>query len=203
VGKKRIKTIDLSALEKKEADKKKRVIGSGKQHGRIADTEAVMLEEMEKRREKAKTAAMPKPKAPKPTKKFVRQKKIVSKRYQELKKLVKPDKFYPLPEAVELLKKMATAQFEETVEIHLVTFDTGVLGKTELFEKSGKKKKVIIKTEKKFPLIHLKIGKVNWPKAELLENIQSLIKAISVNRVKKAVLTSTMGPGIKLSLEKS
>ena len=54
MGKKRIATIDLSQEEKKpktsKTDKKgHQAVKSGKQHGRIADMGAVMLEEMEKR----------------------------------------------------------------------------------------------------------------------------------------------------------
>ncbi len=41
-----------------------------------------------------------------------------SKRYSELKKLVDPKKLYPPAEAMGLVKKMATAKFDSTVEMH-------------------------------------------------------------------------------------
>ncbi len=41
-----------------------------------------------------------------------------SKRYSELKKLVDPKKLYTPAEAIELVKKTATAKFDSTVEIH-------------------------------------------------------------------------------------
>lgn len=41
------------------------------------------------------------------------------KRYQEFKNLVDKETYYDLSEAVELLKKTATAKFDETVELHL------------------------------------------------------------------------------------
>lgn len=41
------------------------------------------------------------------------------KRYQESVKLVDSDKFYTIDEAVELVKKCATAKFDETVEVAL------------------------------------------------------------------------------------
>ncbi|MEJ5257651.1 MAG: 50S ribosomal protein L1 [Fervidobacterium sp.] len=44
-----------------------------------------------------------------------------SKRYNELRKLIDPEKSYTLEEAVELLKKTGTAKFDETVEFHLKT----------------------------------------------------------------------------------
>ena len=42
-----------------------------------------------------------------------------SKNYQETSKLLDRTKTYPLEEAIELAKKMAHAQFDETVELHL------------------------------------------------------------------------------------
>ncbi len=42
-----------------------------------------------------------------------------SKRYQEIWKLVDPTKYYQVDEAVELVKKCATANFDETVEVAL------------------------------------------------------------------------------------
>lgn len=44
-----------------------------------------------------------------------------SKRYNELKKLIDPEKAYTLDEAVELVKKVANAKFDETVEFHIKT----------------------------------------------------------------------------------
>lgn len=41
-----------------------------------------------------------------------------SKRYSELKKLVDPKKLYSPAEAIELVKKTATAKFDSTVEVH-------------------------------------------------------------------------------------
>jgi len=56
------------------------------------------------------------------------------------------------------------------------------------------------KTEKEQPLIHTVIGKVSQKEKELEENFKTLVKAIGPHKIKKAVLTSTMGPGIKLNL---
>ncbi len=191
MGKKRIKTIDLSAEEPKKVKKKgPAIVKSGKQHGRIADMGAMMLEEMEKRKEGEKEVKVKKkaPKEPK-KKKVVRPPKARSKRYQALRKLIKPGQAYPLAEAIEFLKKAANTKFEETIELHLVTTETGRLTKE-------------IKTEKKAPLAHIKIGKTSWTKKKLKEKIQSLIKAIGATKIKKAVLTSTMSPSIKIALEK-
>ena len=40
------------------------------------------------------------------------------KKYDQAIKLVEPDKFYAPEEAVELIKKVAYANFDETVEVH-------------------------------------------------------------------------------------
>lgn len=56
------------------------------------------------------------------------------------------------------------------------------------------------KTEKDFPIIHTIIGKLNQPEQELAANFEALIKAIGPPKIKKAVLKSTMSPGIKVSL---
>lgn len=61
--------------------------------------------------------------------------------------------------------------------------------------------KVRFKTEKKAPLIHLKIGKVDQSEQELTENTQTALQSIGLGQIQKAVLTATMGPGIKVSLE--
>lgn len=45
--------------------------------------------------------------------------KVHSKRYQELSKLVDRSRLYPLPDAVDLLKKTSTTKFDGTVELHV------------------------------------------------------------------------------------
>lgn len=62
------------------------------------------------------------------------------------------------------------------------------------------KPSVSFKTEKEQPLIHTTIGKVSQSQKELEENFKALVAAVDVKRIKKAVLTSTMGPGIKVDL---
>ena len=211
MGKKRIATIDLSQEEKKprstkaSRDKGKKS-GSpgktdhgpakpGKQHGRITDMGAVMLEEMEKREKaaarKAMSAKETKKKAKKKkAKKTIPTKRVRSQRYQTIKKLIKPDQFYPLSKAITILKKTANAKFEETVILHLIVNEPGKLTKN-------------IKTEAKTPLAHIKIGKTSLTKKKLEDKIQALLKTIGLTKIKQAVLTSTMGPGIKLDLSQT
>lgn len=56
------------------------------------------------------------------------------------------------------------------------------------------------KTEPKAPIIHLGVGKLNQPREELLANLKALLSSIGKSRIKKVVLSPTMGPGIKVDL---
>ncbi len=209
MGKKRISAIDLSAKEVKTKTT------PGKQHGRpagrrgrITDMGEIMLQEAEEIKKKAKplsaeapvgvgkkaeeTAKAPAKAAAKTTQKKAADKSasrpagrrthLRSKRYQALRKLVDPQKTYPLAEAVDLLKKMANTKVEETVELHLVVREPGKM------------------TEKKAPLAHLKIGKVKEDSQKLLAKIEKAMKPFDLPQIQKAVLTSTMGPAIKLEI---
>lgn len=60
--------------------------------------------------------------------------------------------------------------------------------------------KTLVKAEAKFPLMHVTVGKVSQAEAELVANIQALIDAVKPRNITKAVLASTMSPGIKLQL---
>jgi len=60
--------------------------------------------------------------------------------------------------------------------------------------------KQVIKTEPKAPIIHTIIGKVSQPKKELMENLSALIGAIDPNKIEKMVLSTTMGPSIKVEV---
>lgn len=55
-----------------------------------------------------------------------------------------------------------------------------------------------IKTERKVPLIHTAVGKVNQKDNELEENAESIIAAVGTRQIVKAYLTSTMSPSVKL-----
>lgn len=50
------------------------------------------------------------------------------------------------------------------------------------------------------PIVHTKIGKLSSKPEELEENLKAIITAIGAAKVKKAVLTSTMSPAIKLDV---
>ena len=73
-----------------------------------------------------------------------------SKRYTEARKLVDRLKYYSLDEAIELVKKTATAKFDETVELHLATNidyrkpEQHIRGTISLPHGTGKKVRVLV-----------------------------------------------------------
>ncbi len=73
-----------------------------------------------------------------------------SRRYTEARKLVDRLKYHSLDEAIELVKKTATAKFDETVELHLATNidyrkpEQHIRGTISLPHGTGKKVKVLV-----------------------------------------------------------
>jgi large subunit ribosomal protein L1 len=62
--------------------------------------------------------------------------------------------------------------------------------------------KTMIKTEKKAPVIHIVVGKVSQPEKELEANVLELIKVVKFPKIKKLALCATMGPCVKVLVEK-
>ncbi len=56
------------------------------------------------------------------------------------------------------------------------------------------------KTEPKFPIIHMSVGKISFEEKQLSENIKAIFKAVQTKNIKNVTLKSTMSPGIKLSI---
>lgn len=59
---------------------------------------------------------------------------------------------------------------------------------------------VNFKTEAKFPLLHLSIGKVSFKQDQLKDNVKAVMAVIDKKQIKNATLKSTMSPAIKLDL---
>lgn len=196
--------------------------------------------------------------------------KVRGKKYQAAKKLIDVTKYYPLSEAVQLVKKTSISKFEGKVEAHVTIADIGNVGEinfphlestskkvvilndtileeikagqvnfdiliatpatmpkllplarvlgpkglmpnpkngtlTDKPEESVKKlsaAKTVVKTEKKAPIVHILVGKVSQPEAELEANVAELIKVIKANKIKKLALCATMGPCVKVEVLK-
>jgi len=60
---------------------------------------------------------------------------------------------------------------------------------------------VTIKSERKAPLCHVIIGNTKMSKSELLANAETLLTTLK-GRVLKITLSATMGPGVKVKVEK-
>ena len=56
------------------------------------------------------------------------------------------------------------------------------------------------KTEAKFPIIHMSVGKLSFGDAKLEDNIKTAVSAISTKKIRTVTLKSTMSPGISLDL---
>ena len=62
------------------------------------------------------------------------------------------------------------------------------------------KASMLFKTEQNAPLIHAVFGKVSQKPEELEANLATIISAVGPRNIKKAVICSSMGPGIKIDL---
>ena len=62
--------------------------------------------------------------------------------------------------------------------------------------------KTMIKTEKKAPVVHIIVGKVSQAQKELEANVAELIRVIKPVKIKKLALCATMGPSVKILVEK-
>jgi large subunit ribosomal protein L1 len=56
------------------------------------------------------------------------------------------------------------------------------------------------KTEAKFPILHLIVGKVSFGEKNLTENIKTMITAVQAKNIKDITLKSTMSPAIKVDI---
>jgi large subunit ribosomal protein L1 len=56
------------------------------------------------------------------------------------------------------------------------------------------------KTEAKFPIIHLALGKITQDKKDLIENITESLRGVGITKIKSAYLACTHTPSIKLHL---
>ena len=193
-----------------------------------------------------------------------------SKKYLAAKAKVDVNKYYPLQEAIKLVKDTSLSKFEGKVEAHVTIFDIGNVGEINFphLETSSKKvvilndtilaeikdgkinfdiliatpvtmpkllplaktlgpkglmpnpkngtltdkpeeslkrlsvAKTVLKTEKKAPVLHVIVGKLSQKDEEIIDNIKELVKTIKANKIKKMALCATMGPSVKVIIEK-
>ncbi len=71
----------------------------------------------------------------------------------------------------------------------------------KLKKKMEKKETIKLETEKKQPVMHLVLGKLDQPQKELVANVEKLISYLGPKKIRKLVLAPTMGPGIKVKVK--
>lgn len=75
-----------------------------------------------------------------------------------------------------------------------------VTANPELKKKELEAGKIMLKGEKKAPLMHVSIGKTDMDTKALLENLQTLLSSLK-GKVLKATLSASMSPSVKIVLE--
>ena len=86
--------------------------------------------------------------------------KIRSEKYKKVKSKIDKTKFYPLGEAVKLVKEVSYSKFDGTMELHLVTRKGKISERVTLPNSSGKQKKVEVADDK--TIDKLKKGKIDF-----------------------------------------
>lgn len=87
-------------------------------------------------------------------------KRVRSKSYQLVAKLVDKSKKYSLNDALKILEKLKRSKFDETVELHVNTIEKGISGSTVLPHGTGKTFIVAIADDK--ILSEVQNGKINF-----------------------------------------
>jgi large subunit ribosomal protein L1 len=270
MGKIRVKALGDEELEKQQAEEAK----ARKEAKKAEQQDTTSVEETVQTTTPAEEAPVEK-KEKKDKFKKTGQQKIRSKSYNAKAELLDKNKSYTLDEAIKLLPELKRAKFDETVEIHLTTTETGVSGTVSLPHGTGKQIRIALahgsdqkeidellkkiesgnldfdiliatpdampklaraakvlgprglmpnpkngtvnpnpeevakkyeggqinfKTEAKFPLLHVAIGKVSFGDVKIKENAKTVLGAIDKKKIKNATLKSTMSPAIRLDI---
>jgi len=158
MGKVRINTIGDDNLEEKQKIKaeKRKVAKEGTKEQTSKDAQANISVEIKQENKAVEKKEIEKTSSAKAT---VKEKH--SKKYQTVAVQVEKNKTYPLSEAVNLLPEIHLASFDETVELHINTHQTGVSGSVTLPHGTGKQTRIAI----------LAPGKDQQAADELLEQI--------------------------------
>lgn len=155
MGKIRTRILGLEEIEKKQKEEqkkkaleKKKIRAPGLKGGErmvevgVKEDELVKMEKAKKIIEESKKIEK-KEEGKKKIKIHIR-----GKNYLKAKKQIDKNKIYSIKEAIELLKKIKYANFDESVEIHLNVKKTGLKGEVELPHSIGKELRVAIVNDK-------------------------------------------------------
>lgn len=89
-----------------------------------------------------------------------RKAKVRGKKYQKVKKLIDINKYYPLKDAVKLVKETSLSKFVGKIEAHINTFDIGNIGDIVFPHLEMTSKKIVILNDT--ILSEIKEGKINF-----------------------------------------
>ncbi len=176
MGKIRVKTLgDETAEKKQKNDDKKRIEGKkiakapglkgGERVASVGPTEEELAKVEVSKVSASNSAATEAPEGEKEKKskkeKFATEKRAAhSKKYQKVAVLVDRKKTYTLADALELLPKLTIGKFDETVELHINTTETGITGNVTLPHGSGKQIRVAIADDK--VIAQVEKGKIDF-----------------------------------------
>ncbi len=190
MGKIRIKTIGDESQE--EAEKKKAEVKRAEKMARETASEAI---EQPEQPQPEPAASSQQPEAvKKPKKKFAKAKKR-SANYKAKVVEIDKNKVYSLPEALELLRKVKMAKFDETVELHINTTQAGISGQVKLPHGSGKEIRIAIATDELIEQIEKGPPRVGEPSESRRGKIDfDILIATPVMMPKLARVAKILGP---------
>jgi len=117
------------------------------------------------------------------TKKLIKKSKKAaphSKSYQKVMEILDRSKKYKLTDALEMLQKLKRSKFDETVELHINTIETGVSGNITLPHGTGKQIRVAIADDDL--LAKVAIGKIDFDillaKPEMMPKLARVAKIL-------------------------
>ncbi len=151
MGKIRTRTLGVEEEEKKQKEEQKKKATEKKTAKKKEEKEDKKVGAIHESPKTKKEKAVP----PSP-----RLRRARGKKYEEAKKLVDRNKAYPLTAAVSLLKKMKTAKFDESVELHINVDETGLKGEVELPHSTGKTVKITVVNDE--VLANIEKGKIDF-----------------------------------------
>lgn len=164
MGKVRVKTLGIEEVEKEQKEKaKKRKEAKKLAKGAHGGERLVAMAPTEE--ELAKTELLPEPVTTEPQKETETQKKVRpprqrGRRYKQALTSIDRTKTYPLPEALELLRKVGYSKFDGTVELHINTIAKGINGQVALPHGTGKEIRVAIADDQLIEQVQG--GKINF-----------------------------------------
>lgn len=161
MGKIRLKTIggEEELDEKKKSDVKRAEKKARKEAEGKTETQTQAEEPKAEEKVEPKTQVEQKPEEKKEKKQKAGKARERSGNYQAAKQKVE-DRAYSLGEALTLLKDTHLASFDETVELHINTLNTGISGSVTLPHGTGRETRVAIATDEL--IAEVEKGKVNF-----------------------------------------